>query len=130
MYSEKLMELFRKPHNFGKIKNADAVGKVGNLVCGDVMYLYLKIKDDVIKDAKFETFGCAAAIGTSSIITDMIKGKKVDEALKINKDEIAKELGGLPPIKMHCSVLATEALKAAVEEYRIKQRAKSSRKAT
>jgi len=130
MYSEKLMKLFRKPHNFGKIKNADAVGKVGNAVCGDVMYLYLRIKDDIIKDAKFETFGCAAAIGTSSIITDMIKGKKVDEALKINKDEIAKELGGLPPIKMHCSVLATEALKAAVEEYRIKQRAKSSRKAT
>jgi nitrogen fixation NifU-like protein len=124
MYSEKLMKLFRKPHNFGKIKNADAVGKVGNPLCGDVMYLYLKIKDNVIKDAKFETFGCAAAIGTSSIITDMIKGKKIDEALKISKDEIAKELGGLPPIKMHCSVLATEALKKAVEEYRIKQRRK------
>jgi len=128
MYSEKLMKLFRKPHNFGKIKNADAVGKVGNPVCGDVVYLYLKIKDDVIKDAKFETFGCAAAIGTSSIITDMIKGKKIDDALKISKDEIAKELGGLPPIKMHCSVLATEALKKAVEEYRMKK-AKSSRKA-
>lgn len=92
--------------------------------CGDVMYLYLKIKDDVIKDVKFETFGCAAAIGTSSIITDLIKGKKIDDALKISKDDIAKELGGLPPIKMHCSVLATEALKKAVEEYRIKQRRK------
>jgi len=124
MYSEKLMKLFRRPHNFGKIKDADAVGKVGNPICGDVMYLYLKIKDNVIKDAKFETFGCAAAIGTSSIITDMIKGKRIDEALKINKDEIAKELGGLPPIKMHCSVLATEALKKAVEEYRMKQRGK------
>jgi len=121
MYSEKLMKLFRRPHNFGKIKNADAVGKVGNPLCGDVMYLYLKIKDNVIKDAKFETFGCAAAIGTSSIITDMIKGKTIDEAMKISKDEIAKELGGLPPIKMHCSVLATEALKKAVEEYKIKQ---------
>ncbi|MEM3555527.1 MAG: iron-sulfur cluster assembly scaffold protein [Candidatus Micrarchaeia archaeon] len=125
MYSEKLMRLFRKPHNFGRIKNADAVGKVGNPVCGDVMYLYLKIKDNVIKDAKFETFGCAAAIGTSSIITDMIKGKTIDEALKISKDDIAKELGGLPPIKMHCSVLATEALKKAVEEYRAKQRRKA-----
>jgi nitrogen fixation NifU-like protein len=124
MYSEKLMKLFRKPHNFGKIKNPDAVGKVGNAVCGDVMYLYLKIKDDVIKDVKFETFGCAAAIGTSSIITDMIKGKTIDEALKVSKDDIASELGGLPPIKMHCSVLATEALKKAVEEYRIKQRGK------
>ena len=121
------MKLFRKPHNFGRIKNADAVGKVGNPLCGDVMYLYLKIKDDVIKDAKFETFGCAAAIGTSSIITDMIKGKTVDEALKVNKDEIAKELGGLPPIKMHCSVLATEALRKAVEEYKIKQRGKKAR---
>jgi len=124
MYSEKLMKLFRKPHNFGKIKNADAVGKVGNPVCGDVMYLYLKIKDDVIKDVKFETFGCAAAIGTSSIITDMIKGKKIDDALKVSKDDIAKELGGLPPIKMHCSVLATEALKKAVEEYRTKRKRK------
>lgn len=129
MYSEKLMKLFRKPHNFGRMKNPDAVGKVGNPVCGDVMYLYLKIKDNIIKDAKFETFGCAAAIGTSSIITDMIKGKRIEDALKISKDEIAEELGGLPPIKMHCSVLATEALKKAVEEYRTKQRAKSSRKA-
>jgi len=124
MYSEKLMKLFRKPHNFGKIKNADAVGKVGNPLCGDVMYLYLKIKDDVIKDVKFETFGCAAAIGTSSMITDMIKGKTIEDALKVSKDDIVKELGGLPPIKMHCSVLATEALKKAVEEYRIKQRGK------
>ena len=128
MYSEKLMKLFRRPHNFGKIKNADAVGKVGNPVCGDVMYLYLKIKDNVIKDAKFETFGCAAAIGTSSIITDLIKGKKIDDALKISKDEIAKELGGLPPIKMHCSVLAIEALKKAVEDYRSGKNVKSSRK--
>jgi nitrogen fixation NifU-like protein len=129
MYSEKLMKLFRKPHNFGKIKNADAVGKVGNVICGDVMYLYLKIKDNRIKDVKFETFGCAAAIGTSSIITDMIKGKTIDEALKVSKEDIAKEIGGLPPIKMHCSVLATEALKKAVEEYRMKQKTKSSRKA-
>jgi len=124
MYSEKLMKLFRKPHNFGKIKNADAVGKVGNPLCGDVMYLYLKIKNNRIKDVKFETFGCAAAIGTSSMITDMIKGKTIEDALKVSKDDIAKELDGLPPIKMHCSVLATEALKKAVEEYRIKQRGK------
>ncbi len=124
MYSEKLMKLFRKPHNFGKIKNPDAVGKVGNPVCGDVMYLYLKIKDNRIKDVKFETFGCAAAIGTSSIITDMIKGKTIEEALKVSKEDIASELGGLPPIKMHCSVLATEALKKAVEDYRIKERGK------
>ncbi|NYZ75795.1 iron-sulfur cluster assembly scaffold protein [Candidatus Micrarchaeota archaeon] len=130
MYSEKLMKLFRKPHNFGKIKNADAVGKVGNVICGDVMYLYLKIKDNRIKDVKFETFGCAAAIGTSSIITDMIKGKTIEEALKVSKDDIAKEIGGLPPIKMHCSVLATEALKKAVEDYRMRQKTKSSRKAT
>jgi nitrogen fixation NifU-like protein len=122
MYSEKLMKLFRKPHNFGKIKDADGVGKVGNPVCGDVMYLYLKIKDNRIKDVKFETFGCAAAIGTSSIITDMIKGKTIEEALKVSKDDIAKEIGGLPPIKMHCSVLATEALKKAVEDYRMKQK--------
>jgi nitrogen fixation NifU-like protein len=124
MYSEKLMKLFRKPHNFGKIKNPDGVGKVGNPVCGDVIYLYLKIKDSRIKDVKFETFGCAAAIGTSSIITDMIKGKTIEDALKVSKDDIAKEIGGLPPIKMHCSVLATEALKKAVEDYRIKQRRK------
>jgi len=92
------------------------------------MYLYLKIKDNRIKDVKFETFGCAAAIGTSSIITDMIKGKTIEEALKVSKDDIAKEIGGLPPIKMHCSVLATEALKKAVEDYRIKSRAKPSHK--
>jgi nitrogen fixation NifU-like protein len=122
MYSEKLMKLFLKPHNFGKIKNPDGVGKVGNVICGDVMYLYIKVKNDIIKDVKFETFGCAAAIGTSSIITDMIKGKTIDEALKVSKENIANELGGLPPIKMHCSVLATEALKAAVEDYRKKQK--------
>ena len=125
MYYKKLMKLFLKPHNFGRIKNADGVGKVGNPQCGDIMYLYIKVKNDVIKDVKFETFGCAAAIGTSSIITDMIKGKTIDEALKVSKENIADELGGLPPIKMHCSVLATEALKAAVEDYRKKmQRAK------
>ncbi|MCX6775578.1 MAG: iron-sulfur cluster assembly scaffold protein [Candidatus Micrarchaeota archaeon] len=122
MYSEKLMKLFRKPHNFGKIKNADGVGKVGNKICGDVMYLYLKVKDNVIKDVKFETFGCAAAIGTSSIITDMIKGKTIEEALKVSKEDIAGELGGLPPIKMHCSLLATEALKAAVKDYKGKKK--------
>jgi len=112
------MKLFLKPHNFGKIKNADGVGKVGNVVCGDVMYLYIKVKNNVIKDVKFETFGCAAAIGTSSIITDMVKGKTLDEALKVSKNDIADEIGGLPPIKMHCSVLATEALKAAIEDYK------------
>ncbi|NYZ77130.1 Fe-S cluster assembly scaffold protein NifU [Candidatus Micrarchaeota archaeon] len=117
MYTEKLMEHFRNPRNMGKIEDADGVGKVGNPVCGDVMYLYIKVKNNRIEDIKFETFGCAAAIGTSSMITELAKGKTIDEALKITNQNVAGELGGLPPIKMHCSVLAADALKAAIKDY-------------
>jgi len=117
MYSEKVMELFKKPHNLGRMKNPDGVGKVGNPICGDVMYLYIKVKDNIIKDIKFETFGCAAAIATSSMITDLAKGKTLDEAEKITRENIAKEVGGLPPIKMHCSNLAADALHEAIKDY-------------
>lgn len=117
MYSEKVMELFRNPHNMGRIENADGVGKVGNPICGDVMYIYIKVKDNRIEDIKFETFGCVAAIATSSMITDLAKGKTLDEAIQIKRDNVANELGGLPPIKLHCSVLAAEALHEAVYNY-------------
>jgi nitrogen fixation NifU-like protein len=118
MYSEKVMELFRKPHNLGRMKNPDGVGKVGNPICGDVMYLYIKVKDNKIKDVKFETFGCAAAIATSSMITDLAKGKTLEEAEKITRENVAKEVGGLPPIKMHCSNLAADALHEAIKNYK------------
>ena len=108
---------FRNPHNMGSIKDADGVGKVGNPICGDVMHLYIKVEDNRIKNIKFETFGCAAAIATSSMITDMAKGKTLEEALKISRDDIASELGGLPPIKLHCSVLAADALREAIYDY-------------
>ena len=108
---------FRNPHNMGSIKDADGVGKVGNPICGDVMHLYIKVEDNRIKNIKFETFGCAAAIATSSIITDLAKGKTLEEALKISRDDIASELGGLPPIKLHCSVLAADALREAIYDY-------------
>lgn len=117
MYSDKVMELFKKPHNLGKMKNPDGVGKVGNPICGDVMYVYIKVRDKVITDIKFETFGCAAAIATSSMITDLAKGKTLEEAMKIGRDDVAKEVGGLPPIKMHCSNLAADALHEAVKDY-------------
>ncbi|MGB9598291.1 MAG: iron-sulfur cluster assembly scaffold protein [Minisyncoccales bacterium] len=122
LYSKKVWKHFRHPHNFGKMKNPDAVGQAGNLVCGDLMYLYLKIKknkkkEEVIKDIKFETLGCAAAIATSSVITDLVKGKTLKEALNFDKNEIIKELGGLPVQKIHCSILATEALKEAIYDY-------------
>ena len=118
MYSDQLMEHFRNPKNMGKMKNPDGVGKVGNPICGDVMYLYIKVKDNRVADIKWETFGCAAAIGTSSIITELAKGKTLEEAEKITKQDVADALGGLPPIKMHCSVLSTDALKEAIEDYR------------
>lgn len=123
MYSKKVLQHFKMPHNFGKMKNADAIGKVGNIVCGDVMWLYIKVgknkkKEDVIKDVKFETFGCTAAIATSSVITDLAKGKTLDEALKISKNDIIKELDGLPAIKVHCSILANDALAEAIYEYK------------
>ena len=116
-YSEKVMEHFRNPHNVGEMENPDGIGHVGNAVCGDIMELYIKVKDDIITDAKFKTFGCGAAIATSSMVTDMVKGKNIKEALEISNKAVAEALGGLPPVKMHCSVLAEQALKAAIDNY-------------
>ena len=116
-YSEKVMDHFNNPRNVGMIPDADGVGKVGNPICGDVMKLYIKVKDDIIEDARFQTFGCGAAIATSSMITELIKGKKIEEALKISNKQVAEALDGLPPIKMHCSLLAEDAFRAAVEDY-------------
>ncbi|MCK5216281.1 MAG: Fe-S cluster assembly scaffold protein NifU [Methanosarcinales archaeon] len=121
-YSEKVKEHFRNPRNVGTIKDADAVGRVGNPVCGDVMEIQLKIEDNIIKDIKFQTFGCASAIATSSMITEMAKGKTLDEALEITRNDVADELDGLPPIKMHCSNLAADALHSAIEDYMEKQK--------
>lgn len=122
MYSKKMIELFRNPHNMGRIEDADGIGEVGNPVCGDVMKLYIKVADEKIEDIKFETFGCAAAIATSSMITDMAKGKTLKEALKITKQNVEDEVGGLPPIKKHCSNLAADALSAAIEDYQKKKK--------
>ena len=116
-YSDKVMEHFKNPQNVGEIENPDGIGHVGNPVCGDIMELYIKVNDDTIVDAKFKTFGCGAAIATSSMVTEMVKGKSVEEALRISNRAVAEALGGLPPIKMHCSVLAEEALKSAIEDY-------------
>ncbi|MDP8234570.1 MAG: Fe-S cluster assembly scaffold protein NifU, partial [Candidatus Saelkia tenebricola] len=113
LYSDNVMEHFKNPRNVGEIKNPDGIGKVGNPVCGDIMELYIKVKNDIIIDAKFKTFGCGAAIATSSMVTELVKGKSVAEALKISNRAVAEALGGLPPIKMHCSVLAEEALRSA-----------------
>ena len=121
MYSEKVMELFRNPKNMGEIENPDGIGKVGNPKCGDLMELYIKVENDIITDVKFKTFGCAAAIATSSMITEMAIDKTLDEALKITRQDVADELEGLPPIKMHCSNLAADALHAAIEDYRKKK---------
>ncbi len=117
MYSERVMDHFQNPRNVGEIPDADGIGTVGNPVCGDVMRLYIKVKDGIISDAKFKTFGCGAAIATSSMVTEMVKGKSIEEALKISNKAVAEALDGLPPIKMHCSVLAEEALKAAIDDY-------------
>jgi nitrogen fixation NifU-like protein len=122
-YTEKVIEHFKNPHNQGSIANPDGVGQVGNPVCGDIMKLYIKIEKgkegkEIISDIKFETLGCAAAIATSSMITDMAKGKTLDEAIKLTRANVASELGGLPPIKMHCSNLAVDALHAAIKDYR------------
>ena len=117
-YSEKVMDHFMNPRNMGEIKDADAVGTVGNPACGDVMRLYIKVKDDKITDAKFKTFGCGAAIATSSMATEMIKEKTVDEALQVTNEAVAEALDGLPANKMHCSVLAQEAIEAAIKEYK------------
>ena len=117
-YSQKVMEHFLNPHNVGEMPDADGVGNVGNPVCGDIMRLYIKVKEDRIVDARFKTFGCGAAIATSSMVTDLVKGKTLQEALQISNKAVAEALDGLPKIKMHCSVLAEEALKAAIEDYR------------
>jgi nitrogen fixation NifU-like protein len=117
MYSEQVMEHFKNPRNVGEIENPDGIGHVGNAVCGDVMELYIRVEDGIIVDAKFKTFGCGAAIATSSMVTELVKGKKVEEALKISNRAVAEALGGLPSIKMHCSVLAEEALKSAIDDY-------------
>jgi len=120
-YSEKVMEHFLNPHNVGELPDADGIGNVGNPVCGDIMRLYIKVQDGRIVDARFKTFGCGAAIATSSMVTDLVRGKTIDEALQISNKAVAEALGGLPKIKMHCSVLAEEALRAAIEDYRKKQ---------
>jgi len=117
-YSKNVIDHFKNPHNQGEIKCADAIGKVGNPVCGDVMKIYLKIKDDKIADIKFETLGCAAAIAVSSVLTDMAKGKTLGQVLKITKDKVVKNLGGLPAPKIHCSMLGVEALHKAIENYK------------
>jgi nitrogen fixation NifU-like protein len=122
LYSEKVMEHFRNPRNVGDMENPDGTGHVGNPVCGDIMELYIKVKDNIITDARFKTFGCGAAIATSSMVTEMVKGKSIDEALKISNRAVAEALGGLPPVKMHCSVLAEEALQSAIDDYRSKSK--------
>jgi nitrogen fixation NifU-like protein len=111
------MEHFKNPRNVGEIENPDGTGHVGNPVCGDIMELYIRVNDGVITDAKFKTFGCGAAIATSSMVTEMVKGKTIEEALAISNHAVAEALDGLPPIKMHCSVLAEEALKSAIDDY-------------
>ena len=126
-YSKKVIQHFNKPHNYGKMRNPDGVGQVGNMVCGDVMKLYIKVAQnkkgqDIIKDIKFATFGCLAAIASSSMLTDLVKGKTLEQAVNFNREEIVKELGGLPPIKVHCSVLAGDALIEAIHDYLIKNK--------
>lgn len=123
MYNERVVKEFQNPHNVGEMKDANAVGTVGNAVCGDIMKIYMKIENNVIEDVSFQTFGCAAAIATSSVATTMIKGKTVDDALKLTNAEVVDKLGGLPPQKLHCSVLAEEAIKAAINDYLTKYKA-------
>jgi nitrogen fixation NifU-like protein len=124
MYTEKVMDHFRNPRNMGEIPDADGVGTVGNPVCGDLMTIYIKVKDNRLEDIKFKTFGCGAAIATSSMITELARGKTLDEALKISRGDVADNLGGLPPIKMHCSNLAADGLHAAIQDYLKKKEAK------
>ena len=116
-YSEKVMEHFVNPHNVGKLEDADGIGEVGNAKCGDIMKMYLKIENDIITDVKFNTYGCASAIATSSIATDMIKGQPLSEALNLTNKAVVEALDGLPAVKIHCSVLAEQAIKAAVKDY-------------
>ncbi len=121
MYTEKVMDHFSNPRNVGEIPDADGEGTVGNPTCGDLMTIYIKVKDDVIEDIKFKTFGCGAAIATSSMVTEMAMGKTIEEALEITRDDVADALEGLPPVKMHCSNLAADALEAAINDYKKKQ---------
>lgn len=120
-YSEKVMDHFQNPRNVGEIKDADGTGEIGNPVCGDMMSFYIKVKDNIIEDVKFKTFGCGAAIAVSSMVSEMAKGKTLDEALQITNASVAKELGGLPANKMHCSNLGADALHKAIEDYKKKQ---------
>jgi nitrogen fixation NifU-like protein len=126
-YSKKVLDHFYNPRNVGVIEDADGVGDLASPVCGDLMRLYLKIEDDVIVEAKFQTFGCAAAIASGSVLTELIKGKTIDEALKITNRRVAEALGGLPPVKLHCSLLAEDALKRAIEDYRRRREDSSKR---
>lgn len=125
MYNEKVIENYSNPKNVGKIENASGIGEVGNPVCGDIMKMYIEVKDNVITDVKFKTFGCGAAIASSSVSTQMIKGKTIEEALKLTNKDVVDELGGLPPIKLHCSVLAEEAIRKAIADYFRKEGKKS-----
>lgn len=123
MYNEKVIEVFKNPKNVGEIENPDGVGTVGNASCGDIMQISLKIENDIIVDAKFKTFGCTAAIATSSTATEMVKGMTIEEALKVTNKKVVETLGGLPAQKLHCSVLAEEAIKKAIEDYLSKKNA-------
>ena len=120
-YTEQLMDHFRNPRNMGRMENPDGTGKVGNPVCGDVMWIYIRVKDDRIENVSFETFGCGAAIATSSAITELVKGKTLGEAEKVTNEDVVELLGGIPAIKRHCSLLAEEGLKAAIADYRSRQ---------
>lgn len=126
MYSAKVIEHFQNPRNVGEIENADGVGTVGNASCGDIMSIYIKVENDIITDIKFKTFGCGAAIATSSITTELVKGRTIAEAERLTRNQVAEALDGLPPIKMHCSNLATDALRAAIENYRSRKGGKST----
>jgi len=120
VYTEQVMEHFRNPRNMGAIEDADGVGEVGNPTCGDMMRITIKVEDEILQDVKFQTLGCGAAIATSSMVTEMAKGKRVDEAVEITNKEVAEALGGLPPNKMHCSNLAADGLRAAIEDYKVR----------
>ena len=124
LYSDKVMEHFKNPRNVGDIENPDGVGHVGNPVCGDIMELYIRVEANIITEAKFKTFGCGAAIATSSMVTELVTGKTIEEALEISNKAVVEALDGLPAIKMHCSVLAEEALKSAIEDYQSKVKKK------
>ena len=125
VYTEKVMDLFMNPKNAGRMEDPDGVGEVGNARCGDIMKIYIRVKDEKIEDISFETFGCASAIASSSMVTEMVKGMTLDQALAISNKEVVNALGGLPPQKIHCSVLAEEGIQAAIEDYRSKQKAKT-----